>query len=861
MKRTKTKLASTLLENEEKTCDHKTFLKLYDTDSDINIDEKYNSLFKFFKNIKINNEEKKKSLSKICCTKNYLFISTSDIFSQVRIFNYNNLINSRKSEKEYDERITSMYESEEHKEDLEKKGKANTKEQGDQNGENYDDETLISLCDIYTKGNYFKEINDSDNDMLSINNVNKLFNNVFCEEKKNFLLNSNYKSKIKKAEEDNYKMNYINVKEIIIDDVNGDYDNPTNRFIKRDKNNQQNILSTYRNVNKETINFSSFHELDTDYDAYFKEEYLYYDNFIGISKKKKNEKDPLKITRDMLEEEKNKREKEEEMKKKKILEEENLRYEELQKNGYYMNSDLLEINVDVVKRKTTQVNNLIEYIGVFTNISSPIILMKMNNSENILSLLTYSGSVYSYDISETSLKELKEKRVKKIEFFSNIENYFHEMEKNNTLNEFLDDHDEEATVQPISICNSYFTYSVKCFDFLSDDKTLICVGLNKDYFLSFISTYTGKKIIYNKKIKIKKPSKSNMNNVNNMDKANVQLSLIYNFNYIHVDKERKMFNGEMGNFIYLGSSCGYIVFIFISEKLVEFVNNIMNNDQIRDGSVFIYDPDIDYSLAKNFSEYIIGNVEDMYKINKDNLYASCDITRRSSMCNTSLFGSSSGNIFKNVEDKFFSYAYYITKNVKINSITSLKANKNQIIHLIVALNDGRLLNLLFEIYPGYCSTTSVTNSSCYSVLNQNHAEKYPDHNKHKNNNNVVYPSGDNYGHKFIKKSDKIIYDFTGLHKSTSITKTNFCEDKFQNSFIFINSNVKKVCEMSDRNFYTTYVLDICDKKIHILYQHLAYIIDSCISSYFYFCLDDNNTIAVFSSSYDEENCFTNYPFE
>ncbi|GAW82557.1 hypothetical protein, conserved [Plasmodium gonderi] len=829
----------------EKTNDDHRFLKLYDSDTESTIDDKGNQPFMLYKNIKISNDEKRKTLSKICCTKNHLFISTSSVFSQVRIFNYSNLVNSRKENEE----LSSISKSGENRQTNEKQKRINKEEEKYE--QNNDGDTCISLCNIYNKSKCYTSKRESTQDnMLSV----EFFNN---EIKKKYIGSS--ESAKRKVNPCHYP-NEMNSKGIT---SKGEKSSNIN-FLKKDNGKKNTTKFIRYDTKKEVINLKEKDQLELSYnESVFREEYLYYDNFAGIPTLKKETR-PIIITKEMREEERDKREKEEEIEKKKKIEEENLRNEQLAKNGCYMKENILEINVDVIKRKTTQVNNLLEYVGAFDNVSSPIILMKKNKDENILSVLTYSSDVYSYDISESSLKQLKEKRIKKVELFSNIENYFIEQEKNNISNEFLEkDFGEEATASPLSVCNAHFTNSVKYFDFLPDDKTLICVGQNKDYFLSFINCYNGKKIIYHKKIKIKKPNHSTHLNSNKLGKEKIMPTLMYDFNYVCVEKEKKNFNGQIGYYVYIGSSCGYLIFTFISEKFLQFINNLLTSDEVRSGSLFTYnDGADDNTQSKSLLEHVIGNADDVYTISKNELYALFDDEHNGKMnANVNMngpngkdnfFNNAKENIFKEAEDNSFSYAFYISKNVKMNSIISLNTHKNEYIHLLVALNDGRLLNFLFHIYPHFTPTTSLlTSSEYYPVLCQNYVEKNFDHNKSQNNDNntgvASIPSSIN-NNNFVKQSEKVLYDFTGLHKSTIISKINLYKSGPQNFYVFINSNITKICEMSDKNFYTTYMLNMYNKKIHILHEHLSYIIDSCICSHFYFCLNDNNTIAVFAAS-------------
>ncbi|SBT42846.1 conserved Plasmodium protein, unknown function [Plasmodium ovale wallikeri] len=824
------------------------FLQLYDSDFDTPVSDKPSSLFTFYKNIKINNEEKKKSISKICCTKNFLFISTSSVFSQVRIFNYNNLVNARREDETGMNNLSNIGERKEEETRCEERIEAENEDRTEGVADYIGDKTLISLYDVYNKNQFFNDMSESDSNTLNVEMVKKMVTRNFCQEKKKHFNRRSY-SNVK-------NMQHCDTHERSDQEVTIEGESNSTVFLIREGMQQEHMSpSCCYNRDNKPPNTCVHAGLCSNNDTGFKEEYLYYDKFAGIPKRKSG-KELIMINKEKVEEEKVRKEKEEELKKKKKIEEESIRNEELQKNGCYVNNNLLEINVDVIKRKTVQVNNLLEYIGAFINISSPILLMKKNTRENILSLLTYSGCVYSYDISETSLNKLKEKRIKKIELFNNIENYFLQQEKNGLSGESLEENDgEEATVSPLSVCNSYFTNSIKSFDFLSDDKTLVCVGLNKDYFLSFIDCHSGKRIIYNKKIKIKKCI-NNVQSSSSMNTSTAHLSLIYDLNYVHVEKEKKIFNGEMGNFIYIGSSCGYLLFIFVSEKFLQCINCLLTSDQVRNGSLFIYDPNADYALSKTLLECVIGNVDDVYKINKDELYALFDDDYNSAYTNKNSvsFGNPKESIFKNVEQNLFSYALYISKKVKINSIISINTNKNQNIHLLVALNDGRLLNFIFHICPFFSPNTAITNmNSNVTHLHKKCSEKSSDQKELRNGkdcNNHSAIVSDTSEVNFIKKSEKLTYDFTGLHKLTSITKMNMYQSNFNSNFIFINSNIKKIREMSDKNFYTTYMLDMCNKKIHILYQHLFYIIDSCVSSYFYFCLDDNNTVAVFSSPRD-----------
>ncbi|CAI7722356.1 conserved Plasmodium protein, unknown function [Plasmodium vivax] len=866
----------------EKTYDGPRYIKLYDSGSEYTVDENDEGpTFAHLKNIKICNEEKKKTLSKICCTKNYLFVGTCSVFSQVRVFNYTNLVNSKKESEDLSSTSVEGY----NKRTSEGQGKKNKKEEA--RGQNKHCEAFISLCDIYRKSKFYTAKGDSRNDnMLSID----LFHNSV--NRKSVKRSNSVQKKVPQG----HSPNEANVKEVA---PKGER-SASGNVVKEEREKKKENNPTLINLKDKLMNFNQKGLLElSDNEATFREEYLYYDNFAGIPPPKKDTH-PIRITNEMREEERNKREKEEEMEKKKKIEEENLRNEQLAKNGCYLNKDMLEINVDVIKRKTIQVNNLLEYIGAFVNVSSPIILMKTNREENILSVLTFGGDVYSYDISEHSLKQLREKRIKKIEFFSNIENYFIEQEKNNTSNEFLEeDFSEEVTASALSLSKSHFTNSVKYFDFLPDDKTLICVGLNKDYFLSFINCQNGKKIIYHKKIKVKKPSHSVALNSNKMSKDKMLPTLMHDFSYVYVEREKKIFNGEIGNYVYIGSTCGYLVFIFLGDKFLRFVNNLLTSDQVRSGSLFTYHEGTDESewadeskwadeseWAKTVAQCVLGNVDDVYTVRKDELYAFFGDEHNvgsgtkmngndhqggnvggnqsgnvgGSLSNTANRSSDQGappdnpkeNIFKEADHNSFSYAFYIAKNVKINSIISLSTHKNDHIHLIVGLNDGRLLDFLFRISPHFTPTSSITSCGYYPALSQNCSEKNSSHNKPPKNGDTEgaadNPPSPIENIHFIQESEKELYDFTGLHKSSRISKINLYQSGSQHSLVFINSNVKRIREMSDKKFYTTYVLNVCSKQISILHEHLAYIIDSCVCSHFYFCLDDNNTVAVFASS-------------
>ncbi|CXI91929.1 conserved Plasmodium protein, unknown function [Plasmodium berghei] len=804
--------------DEDNTKENNNFINLYDSDFDKN--SKCNLKFKFLKNVKIINDEKKKNLSKICCTKNYLFISTSNVVSQVRIFNYSNLITFKK-----DEAIISLSEVNNNEEINKDKDDSKSVNNSEEEGSHYDDKTYINLCDIYDKSEFFSDISEPSNDAIQMWNIKNKQINTY----------------------NNINKTYGDLMEIKEDAFLIDQDNNNNN--KFDENNtlslsnsemykEGNIKNKNYYSNGEVIDLNShFLEINNE-DTMFKEEYLYYDNFLDNSKNE-NENKPAW----------NNKGEDEENKTKNIIEE-NIRNEELQKNGFYISSDLLEINVDVIKTKTNKTPNLIEYVGEFIDIYSPIILMKKNANENILSILTYSGSIYNYDISEEILKELKEKRINKIELYNNIENYFIQQETNKAPDFSLEDDDgKEVTIPPLSICEPYFINSIKCFDFLPDGKTLVCVGFNKDYFLSFVDCYTGKKIIYNKKIKIQKPSnnrsndnkdaKNDLPNDNMDDNTSMQINLICDFNYIYVEKEKKTFNGEFGNFVYIGSSCGYLVFIFISEHFVKFLNILLRDKNVKSGSLFIYDPNLDYVLENNVFNCIVGNVDDVYKLDKSMLYALLDDDDTNKNI-FSLDNNTKENIFKRTENNFFSYAFFISKNVKVNSIISLNTKKNDYINLFIALNNGKVLNYIFDIFTSFSTKTPITMSNLYSYLNKNNSNvsKNCIHNENSDNN------------VFIKKSEKLIYDFTGLHKSTTINNIDLYQNIMNNNYhIFINSNVKKIRELSDKNFYITYMMDVHTKKIENLYRHISYIIDSCISPQFYFCLDDNNKVAIFYSLY------------
>ncbi|GAB68056.1 hypothetical protein PCYB_126220, partial [Plasmodium cynomolgi strain B] len=825
------------LPNQEKTYDDPRFIKLYDSGSEYTMDENDEGpTFAHLKNIKICNEEKKKTLSKICCTKNYLFVGTCSVFNQVRVFNYNNLINSKKESED----LSSIPIVGDNKQTSEGQSKKNKKEEP--RGLNNHGEAFISLCDIYRKSKFYTAKQDySKDNMLSID----LFQNKI--NRKNVKRSNSVHKKVHQG----HSTNEANSKEIAPKGERNISDN----IVKEEKQKKKENKSTQIDLKDKVMNFNQKGYLElSDNETTFREEYLYYDNFAGIPPQKKDIH-PIRITNEMREEERNKREKEEEMEKKKKIDEENLRNEQLAKNGCYLNKDMLEINIDVIKRKTTQVNNLLEYIGAFVNVSSPIIVMKTNREENILSVLTFGGDVYSYDICEHSLKQLREKRIKKIEFFSNIENYFMEQEKNNTSNEFLEeDFSEEVTASALSLSKSHFTNSVKYFDFLPDDKTLICVGQNKDYFLSFINCHNGKKIIYHKKIKVKKLIHNVVLNSNKMSKDKMLPTLMHDFSYVYVEREKKNFNGEIGNYVYIGSSCGYLVFIFLGDKFQRFVNNLLTNDQVRSGSLFTYDEGVDENVwadenewAKIVTQSVLGNVDDVYTVRKDELYAlygdehnvgsstkmngngnlsgNVDDNLRGniggSLSNTAHRPSDQGappdnpkeNIFKEADHNSFSYALCIAKNVKINSIISLNTHKNEYIHLIVGLNDGRLLDFLFRISPHFTPTSSsITSCGYYPALSQNCSEKNPSHNKSQRNGNTECaednPSSRIDNINFIQESEKELYDFTGLHKSSRISKINLYQSGSQHFLVFINSNVKKIREMSDKKFYTTYVLNM-----------------------------------------------------
>lgn len=845
------------LPSEEKTYGDPRFIKLYDSGSEYSMgDSDKGPTFVHLKNIRICNEEKKKTLSKICCTKSYLFVGTCSVFSQVRVFNYNNLITSRKESQDLSSMHTEGNNKQKSEEKSEEKSEKNRTEE--QHGQNQHDEPFISLCDIYRESKFYTAKREYNKDnLLTIDPFQNKTN------RKNVNRGNSVHEKVSQG----YSSNVAKSIEIAAKGKRNINDN----ILKEEKKKETKI--TQIDLKDKLMNFNQKGYLElSDNETTFREEYLYYDNFAGIPPPRKDIQHPIRITNEMREEERSKREKEEEMEKKKKIDEENFRNEQLAKNGCYLNKDMLEINVDVIKRKTTQVNNLVEYVGAFVNVSSPIILMKTNNEENILSVLTLVGDVYSYDISDNSLKQLREKRIKKIEFFSNIENYFMEQEKGNTSNEFMEeDFSEEVTASALSLSKSHFTNSVKYFDFLPDDKTLICVGQNKDYFLSFINCHNGKKIIYHKKIRIKKPSQNVVLNSNKVSKDNMLPTLMQDFSYVYVDREKKNFNGEIGNFVYIGSSCGYLVFIFLGDKFLRFVNHLLTNDQVRSGSLFTYDEEADEDeWAKIATHCVLGNVDDVYTVRKEELYALFgDEQNVNSGTNMNGIGnlndfehrpSDAGahpdkpkeNIFKEAEHNSFSYALCIAKNVKINSIISLSTNKNENIHLIVALNDGRLLDFLFRISPHFTPTTSsITRCAYYPALSENCSEKKFSHNNSQRNGNrecaADSPSSRVDNIDFIKKCEKEMYDFTGLHKSSSVSKINLYQNRSSHFFVFINSNVKRIREMSDKKFYTTYVLNMYSKKISILHEHLAYIIDSCVCSDFYFCLDDNNTVAVFDS--------------
>ncbi|EUD69392.1 hypothetical protein C922_00255 [Plasmodium inui San Antonio 1] len=857
--------------NQEKPYGDQSFMKLYDSGSEYTMDNNDGGpTFAHLKNIKICNEDKKKTLSKICCTKNYLFVGSSSLFSQVRVFNYTNLINSKKESED----LGSIPIKGDNTQTSEGQSKKNKKEEPC--GQNTHGEAFISLCDIYRKSKFYTAKRDySKDNMLSID----LFQNKI--NRKNVKRSDSVHKKVHQG----HSTNEANSKEIA---PKGERDISDN-IVKEEKEKKKEKKPTQIDLKDKLMNFNQKGYLElSDNETTFREEYLYYDNFAGITPPKKDIH-PIRITNEMRENERIKREKEEEMEKKKKIDEENWRNEQLAKNGFYLNKDMLEINVDVIKRKTTQVNNLLEYIGAFVNVSSPIILMKTNGEENILSVLTFGGDVYSYDISEHSLKQLREKRIKKIEFFSNIENYFIQQEKNNTSNEFLEeDFSEEVTASPLSLSKSHFTNSVKYFDFLPDDKTLICVGQNKDYFLSFINCHNGKKIIYHKKIKVKKPNHNIALNSNKMSKDKMLPTLMHDFSYLYVEREKKNFNGEIGNYVYIGSSCGYLVFIFLGDKFLRFVNNLLIDDHVRSGSLFTYDEGSDEKeWAKIVTQSVLGNVDDVYTVRKDQLCALFgDEHNLGSGTKMNMNGSRSGNlddnlhgnvggnlsstahrpsdqgtpadnpkenIFKEADHNSFSYAFCIAKNVKINSIISLNTHKNEHIHLIVGLNDGRLLDFLFRISPHFTPTSSsITSCGYYPTLSQNCSENKSSYNKSQRNGNTECaadnPSSRIDNINFIQENEKELYDFTGLHKSSKISKINLYQSDSQHVLLFINSNMKRIREVSDKKFYTTYVLNMYSKQISILHEHLAYIIDSCASSHFYFCLDDNNTIAVFDST-------------
>ncbi|SOV19551.1 conserved Plasmodium protein, unknown function [Plasmodium sp. gorilla clade G2] len=862
-----------------------------------------NDCFSFFRNIKIIDNDKS-VLSNICCTNNYLFVST---YNKVYIFNFDNILNLiRGNENQSNNHIINNTTI-----DNKKSTDEQETEQMDGIYINNDNSDVLKLKDVYKKNTFFNDEESSSDDdekntLFEMNTFYKLLKKCYNENVvtqnsiKKFYSNNQHNESKNNKEDNNKNMNmqigsnssnpFGNKKNnddsvIEINDYKSKTEELENKIEKLKKdlnknNNNNNNKYNYNKYNYNSRNLIHFNNLNIDIfnNIGFREEYLYYDNYVDSSsnKKKKNIKDEEKKKNENDENKKKVQEEEEELKKKKIIEEENNRNEELKKNGFYINNNSLEINIDLLKYKTKQNCPLLEYIGSLKNVSSPILMMKNNKNKSILTILTYNGSVYNYNISENALNYLKERRNEQIDMLTNIEyyltkkgktdnfidtgkkdqynkrknvsnnmsgiggSYYNENDIDQNIYNYdkQDDEEDEFSLCPLSICISYFTFSIKCFDFLFDDKTIICVGSNKDYFLSFINCKNGKQIIYDKKIKIQRPKNS----------MNINYTLIYDFNFIYVDKEKKQFNGNEGHFVYLGTTCGYLVFIFISEHFYNLVNDLLTNDNVKNNSLFYYDEYYNVNIGQDISQYIIGNVDDIYKIDKKELYTLFDDTEDYvNRKNTFFFDNSKENIFKNVPQNFFSYAFYISKNAKVNSIISVNTKSNKNINVIIGLNDGRFINFLFQICPNISCVTIKNN---YSISNQNFIQNET-HDKlitqqnginNQENNNMMSQID-----KFITKSEKIIYDFTGLHQASTITKMNFhYQSFFQKYFIFINSNIKKINEMSDKHFYTTYIFDIYRKKIDILYQHLSYIIDSCISSSLYFCLEDNNTISVFS---------------
>ncbi|ETW15915.1 hypothetical protein PFAG_05624 [Plasmodium falciparum Santa Lucia] len=904
--------------NEDKTNSWKVHDLKYD-EKIYNNNNYKNDCFSFFRNIKIVNNDKS-VLSNICCTYNYLFVST---FNKVYIFNFDNILNIiRENENQINKHIINKDIT-----DNKKNMDEEDTEQMDGIYINNDNSDIIKLKDVYKKNTFFNDEESSSDDdekntLFDMNTFNKLlkkYNNedvVIQNNMNNFNFNNQQIEENKNKEDNNKtmnmqmgssnpfsneKMNDYNIMEnnnykSKIDELENKIEKLKNELSKNSHNNNNiNYNNDYNNsyCSRNLFNFNNLN-IDLLNNIGFREEYLYYDNYLDTSSNKKKEN--INGEDEKNENDENKKnvqeEEDEELKKKKMIEDENNKNEELKKKGFYINNNYLEINIDLLKYKTKQNCPLLEYIGSLKNVSSPILMMKNNKDQSILTILTYNGSVYNYNISENALNYLKERRNEQVDMLTNMEYYLMKKGKmdkfidnrkkdqydkgenasNNILglqgpyynkndieqkinnyheNDEQDDEEEDVSLSPLSICISYFTFSIKCFDFLFDDKTIICVGSNKDYFLSFINCKNGKQIIYDKKIKIQRP-KNNMN---------INYTLIYDFNFIYVDKEKKQFNGHQGHFVYLGTTCGYLVFIFISEHFYNLVNDLLTNDNVKNNSLFYYDEYYNVNMGQDVSQYIIGNAEDIYKIDKKQLYTLFDDTEDYvNKKNTFFFDDSKENIFKNVPQNFFSYAFYISKNAKVNSIISVNTKSNKNIHIIIGLNDGRFITFIFQICPNISCVTIKNN---YSISNQNYIQNEThdklitqendinneDNNTHSlisnnnnnNNNNVEHID------KFITKSEKIIYDFTGLHQASTIRKMNFYyQSFFQKYFIFINSNIKKINEMSDKNFYTTYIFDIYGKKIDILYQHLSYIIDSCISSSVYFCLEDNNTISVFS---------------
>ncbi|SOV25250.1 conserved Plasmodium protein, unknown function [Plasmodium sp. DRC-Itaito] len=885
--------------------------KVHDLKYDENIYNKNNfknDCFSFFKNIKIVDNDKS-VLSNICCTNNYLFVST---FNKVYIFNFDNILNLiRGNANQINNNIINNTTI-----DNKKSMDEQETEQMDGIYLNNDNSDVLKLKDVYKKNTFFNDEESSSDDdqkntLFEMNTFYKLLKkcyneNVVTQNSIKKFYSNNQQNETKNNKEDNNKNmnmqigNSSNSRNPFGNKKNNDdsvieinnYKSKTEELeikiekLKKDLNKNNNNNNKY-NYNYNCRNLIHFNNLNIDIfnNIGFREEYLYYDNYVDSSsnKKKKNIKDEEKKKNENDENKKKVQEEEEELKKKIIIEEENNRNEELKKNGFYINNNSLEINIDLLKYKTKQNCPLLEYIGSLKNVSSPILMMKNNKNKSILTILTYNGNVYNYNISENALNYLKERRNEQIDMLTNIEYYLMKKGKidnfmdtgkkdkynkrknvSNNMSEIRgsyydendidqniynydkqDDEEDEFSLCPLSICISYFTFSIKCFDFLFDDKTIICVGSNKDYFLSFINCKNGKQIIYDKKIKIQRPKNS----------MNINYTLIYDFNFIYVDKEKKQFNGNEGHFVYLGTTCGYLVFIFISEHFYNLVNDLLTNDNVKNNSLFYYDEYYNVNIGQDISQYVIGNVDDIYKIDKKELYTLFDDTEDYvNKKNTFFFDNSNENIFKNVPQNFFSYAFYISKNAKVNSIISVNTKSNKNIHVIIGLNDGRFINFLFQICPNISCVTIKNN---YSVSNQNyiqnetHDKLITQQNGINNQENNTYSLKENNNmspiDKFITKSEKMIYDFTGLHQASTIRKMNFYyQSFFQKYFIFINSNIKKINEMSDKHFYTTYIFDIYRKKIDILYQHLSYIIDSCISSSVYFCLEDNNTISVFS---------------